>query len=100
MSVEVYPVKIIGHIRTDFTSKFGVPRQSGIVDALEARIEFEKESGDWRASPIYGSSGSFRKRYAATGLPRCDRPGWEATQEWVCLPPVRRFVQTPSGFLQ
>ena len=43
MSVEVYPVKIIGHIRTDFTSKFGVPRQSGIVDALEARIEFEKE---------------------------------------------------------
>ena len=28
MSVEVYPVKIIGHIRTDFTSKFGVPRQS------------------------------------------------------------------------
>ena len=43
MSVEMYPVKIIGHIRTDFTSKFGVPRQSGLVDALEARIEFEKE---------------------------------------------------------
>ena len=43
MAIETYPVKIIGHIRTDFTSKFGVPRQSGIVDALEARIEFEKE---------------------------------------------------------
>ena len=43
MAVETYPVKIIGHIRTDFASKFGVPRQSGIVDALEARIEFEKE---------------------------------------------------------
>lgn len=43
MTVELYPVKIIGHIRTDFTSKFGVPRQSGIVEALEARIEFEKE---------------------------------------------------------
>ncbi len=43
MSVELFPVKIIGHIRTDFASKFGVPRQSGIVDALEARIEFEKE---------------------------------------------------------
>ena len=43
MSIETYPVKIIGHIRTDFSSKFGVPRQSGIVDALEARIELEKE---------------------------------------------------------
>ena len=43
MATELFPVKIIGHIRTDFTSKFGVPRQSGIVDALEARIEFEKE---------------------------------------------------------
>ena len=43
MSIETYPVKIIGHIRTDFSSKFGVPRQSGIVDALEACIEFEKE---------------------------------------------------------
>ena len=43
MSVEMYPVKVIGHIRTDFSTKFGVPRQSGLVDALEARIEFEKE---------------------------------------------------------
>ncbi|MBO6039153.1 MAG: tRNA (N6-threonylcarbamoyladenosine(37)-N6)-methyltransferase TrmO [Acidaminococcaceae bacterium] len=43
MAVETYPVKIIGHIRTDFASKFGVPRQSGLVDALEARIELEKE---------------------------------------------------------
>jgi len=43
MTINIYPVKIIGHIHTDFSSKFGVPRQSGIVDALEARIEFEKE---------------------------------------------------------
>ncbi len=43
MAGALFPVKIIGHIRTDFSSKFGVPRQSGIVDALEARIEFEKE---------------------------------------------------------
>ena len=31
----------IAHIRTDFGSKFGVPRQSGVVDALRARIVFE-----------------------------------------------------------
>ena len=43
MTQDPFAVKIIGHIRTDFSSKFGVPRQSGVVEALEARIEFEKE---------------------------------------------------------
>ena len=31
----------IAHIRTDFGSKFGVPRQSGLVPELTARIVFE-----------------------------------------------------------
>ena len=31
----------IARIRTDFGSKFGVPRQSGVVDELRARIVFE-----------------------------------------------------------
>ncbi|MBR4858111.1 MAG: tRNA (N6-threonylcarbamoyladenosine(37)-N6)-methyltransferase TrmO [Clostridia bacterium] len=34
-------MKIIAHIHTDFTSKFGIPRQSGLVDELEATIIFE-----------------------------------------------------------
>lgn len=33
----------IAHIRTDFDSKFGVPRQSGIVDSLKGRVVFEPE---------------------------------------------------------
>ena len=36
-------MKPIAHIHTDFESKFGVPRQSGLVAELEARIEFEPE---------------------------------------------------------
>ena len=28
------PMKIIGHIRTDFPSKFGIPRQSGLCNTL------------------------------------------------------------------
>lgn len=36
-------LNIIAHIRTDFTSKFGIPRQSGLVDELEATIIFESE---------------------------------------------------------
>ncbi|MBE6885149.1 MAG: tRNA (N6-threonylcarbamoyladenosine(37)-N6)-methyltransferase TrmO [Ruminococcaceae bacterium] len=35
-------MKIIGHVLTDFADKFGVPRQSGIVDT-KARIVFEPE---------------------------------------------------------
>ena len=40
---KVLPVNIdvIAHIHTDFPQKFGVPRQSGLVPELEARIVFE-----------------------------------------------------------
>ncbi len=31
-------MKIIGHIETDFSTKFGLPRQSGLCDALTGRI--------------------------------------------------------------
>ncbi len=36
-------LKVIARIRTDFPSKFGIPRQSGLVDALKAAILFEPE---------------------------------------------------------
>jgi len=36
-----FPMQVIARIHTDFATKFGVPRQSGLVDALEATIVFE-----------------------------------------------------------
>lgn len=36
-------MKIIGHIKTDFKEKFGIPRQSGLVKESKGRIFFEKE---------------------------------------------------------
>ena len=36
-------MKIIARIKTDFGSKFGVPRQSGMVPDLRGRVVFEKE---------------------------------------------------------
>lgn len=36
-------MKIIAHIHTDFPTKFGVPRQSGIIPSLQGRIVFEPE---------------------------------------------------------
>ncbi len=36
-------MKIVARIATDFSSKFGIPRQSGLVDEIKGRIVFEKE---------------------------------------------------------
>lgn len=36
-------LKVIAHIRTDFPEKFGIPRQSGLVESLTGRIVFEPE---------------------------------------------------------
>lgn len=40
---EEYKIRPIAHIESDFDEKFGIPRQAGIVEALEARIVFEPE---------------------------------------------------------
>lgn len=40
---ETVPMKIIARIHSDFPSKFGIPRQSGLVDALKATVIFEPE---------------------------------------------------------
>lgn len=39
-------LRVIAHIHTDFPEKFGVPRQSGLVDELEGVIVFEPEFRD------------------------------------------------------
>ena len=36
-------MKIIARIRNDFKEKFGIPRQSGILDSFKSRIVFEPE---------------------------------------------------------
>jgi len=38
-----FPMRVIARIHSDFSTKFGVPRQSGLVDALESTIVFEPE---------------------------------------------------------
>ena len=41
--MQEFSMKVIARIRSDFATKFGVPRQSGLVDALESPIVFEPE---------------------------------------------------------
>ena len=40
---EIHEMKVIARIRSDFPTKFGIPRQSGLVEALQADIVFEPE---------------------------------------------------------
>lgn len=42
-SIKEYNLKVIAHIRNDFPSKFGVPRQSNVVSELKGQIIFEPE---------------------------------------------------------
>ncbi len=101
---EQHAMKVIARIRSDFTEKFGIPRQSGLVEALEARIVFEPEYRNpdavrgMEGFHTSGSSGSFPARCGQTGAPPCARRGWAATSAWGCLPPARPSGPMPSGF--
>lgn len=50
---QTYPIKIIGRLHCDFESKFGIPRQSGLVEEVKGHIIFEEK---------------YRKREAVRGL--------------------------------
>ncbi len=41
--METHELKVIARIRSDFPEKFGIPRQSGLVPKLRAKIVFEPE---------------------------------------------------------
>ena len=41
--MEQHTIRVIARIRSDFPTKFGIPRQSGLVDQLRARVVFEPE---------------------------------------------------------
>ena len=93
----------VAYIKSDFTSKFGIPRQSGLAD-LEAEIHFYPEYQNPEAVRgleeyshlwlIWEFSRSDPKR---TGSRPCARQNWEEIQESASLPPAPRFVPIRSG---
>ena len=92
-----YALTVIARIHSDFKTKFGIPRQSGLIDALTAEVVFEPEFRNADALrgiegfPICGSSGSFLPPLGGPGRPRCGRPGWAEIRAWACLPHAHRF---------
>lgn len=41
--METYAMKVIARIHSDFKTKFGIPRQAGLVEELESLVVFEPE---------------------------------------------------------
>lgn len=73
-------MKIIARIHSDFPTKFGIPRQSGLVDELTATVVFEPQ---YRNPDALRGIEGFSHLWLLWEFDRAVREGWSAT----VLPP-------------
>ena len=66
----------IAHIRTQFPDKFGIPRQSGMVDALRATVVFELP---YRKEEALRGLTEFSHIWLIWQFSRAVREGWSPT---------------------
>lgn len=69
-------VKAIAHIRTDFPEKFGIPRQSGLVEELEGKVVFEPE---FRHPDAVRGLEQFSHIWILWQFSENERAGWSVT---------------------
>ena len=69
-------MKIIGHIHTDFPTKFGIPRQSGLVPELKATITFEPE---YRVPEAFRGLEEFSHIWLLWKFSKSEKEHWSAT---------------------
>lgn len=69
-------MKVIARIRSPFPEKFGVPRQSGLVDSLQAQIVFEEE---YRSVDAVRGLEGFSHIWLIWQFSRAVREGWSPT---------------------
>lgn len=69
-------MKIIAHIETDFDTKFGVPRQSGLINELVARIVFEPP---YRISDALRGLEGFSHLWIIWDFSEAHREDWSPT---------------------
>ena len=69
-------LKVIARIRTDFPEKFGIPRQSGLVEGLKGRIVFEPA---YRTVEAVRGIEEFSHLWLLWGFSKVTRQGWSAT---------------------
>lgn len=69
-------MKIIGYIHTDFPTKFGIPRQSGLVPQLKGTITFEPE---FRNPQAFKGLEEFSYIWLLWKFSRSEKAHWSAT---------------------
>lgn len=69
-------MKIIARIKTDFPTKFGIPRQSGLVDELVGEIVFEPE---YRCPRALLGIEEFSHLWLIWEFSQAKREGWSQT---------------------
>ena len=73
---EEHNLKVIARIRSDFPTKFGIPRQSGLVQALKSTLVFEPE---YRNPDALRGLEGFSHLWLIWQFSQAVRPGWSPT---------------------
>ena len=76
MAEQTFTMHPVAHIESDFAEKFGIPRQSGLVDALRARVVFEPPYRD--PSALRGIE-QFSHIWLLWQFTQAMRAGWSPT---------------------
>ncbi len=71
-----FSITPIAHIRSDFPTKFGIPRQSGLVPSLKATIVFEP---DFAVPEAVRGLRDFSHIWLIWGFSEAVREGWSPT---------------------
>ena len=91
---ETAVIKVIAEIRSDFPTKFGIPRQSGLVPELEALVVFRPEyrvpealRGIEGYSHLWLAWGIFRNEAGGLAAYRASAPaGRQPASRGICQP--------------
>ncbi len=74
--METHTIQVIAHIESDFPTKFGVPRQSGLVPELRARVVFEPA---YRNPDALRGIEGFSRLWLIWQFSAAVRDGWSPT---------------------
>ena len=69
-------IQVIARMRSDFPTKFGIPRQSGLVDSLRSTIVFEPE---FRNADALRGMEDFTHLWIICQFSEAVRNGWSPT---------------------
>lgn len=71
-----YNINAIAHIENDFTEKFGIPRQSGLVDNVISKIIFEPE---YRVREAFRGIDSYSHLWLLWHFSKTEKQKWNPT---------------------